>query len=286
MAITERIAEWGLKNLAFAPIIKENGVITGFGTPFMHPGAITLNISAGNSSDNGLAADDGRYYGGSGSKTKTGELTVARFLNKFRTDIMGEMDFDGMLVEGDATQVEFAMLWEVSDNQGGNRNIWYDCTAGDITKNNQTTAIDGTVTYGTETSTITSTMAELPNGVVARKATVPKGDPRYDAFFEAVVLPESTTPETAPKLSALAVGSLTLTPAFDADTTTYAATTTNASDAVTFTAPLGVTVAATANGASIASGDSVTWNEGDNTVTVTLTGATASTTYTVTVTKE
>ena len=288
MAITERIAEWGLKNLAFAVIKKENGVITEFGTPFMHPGAITHNVSAGNNTDNALAADDGRYYGGGGSKTKTGELTVARFLNEFRTKIMGEQDYDGMMVEGDAPQVEFAMLWEVNDDQGGNRNIWYDCTAGDITKNNQTTAADGTVTYGTETSTITSVMATLPNGVVARKATIPKGDPRYDTFFEAVVLPERTTPdpEPAPKLSALAIGSLTLTPAFDADTTTYAATTTNASDAVTFTAPLGVTVAATANGATIANGDSVTWNEGANTVTVTLTGTTASTTYTVTVTKE
>jgi len=285
MATTERIAEWGLKNLAFAKITKTNGVITGFGTPFMHPGAITHNISAGNNTDNGLAADDGRYYGGGAAKTKTGELTVARFLDKFRTDIMGEEDYDGMMVEGNGAQAEFAMLWEVSDDQGGNRNIWYNCTAGDITKNNQTVAIDGTITYGTETSTITSTMATLPNGVVARKATIPKGDPRYDTFFDAVVLPERTSTD-APKLSALAIGSLTLTPAFDADTTTYAATTTNTSDAVTFTAPLGVTVAATANGASIASGDSVTWNEGANTVTVTLTGATASTTYTVTVTKE
>lgn len=285
MATTERIAEWGLKNLAFALIIKENGVITGFGTPFMHPGAITHNISAGNNTDNGLAADDGNYYGGSGSKTKTGELTVARFLNKFRTDIMGEEDYDGMMVDGNGAQAEFAMLWEVNDDQGGNRNIWYDCTAGDITKNNQTTAIDGTVTYGTETSTITSKMATLPNGVVARKATIPKGDPRYDTFFDAVVLPERTSTD-APKLSALTIGSLTLTPAFDADTTTYAATTTNATNTVTATAPLGATVTITANGTAVSSGDSVTWNAGENTVAVTVSNGTQSTSYTVTVTKQ
>ena len=287
MANTERIAEWGLKNLAFAKVIKENGVITGFGTPFMHPGAITFNISAGNSSDNGLAADDGRYYGGAGSKTKTGELTVARYLNEFRTELMGETDYDGMLVEGDGEQAEFATLWEVSDNQGGNRNVWYDCTASDITKNNQTTAIDGTVTYGTETSTITSTLAELPNGVKARKATIPKGDPRYDDFFSAVVLPANLTPTTPDAtLSALTIGSLTLTPTFDAATTTYAAATTNASDTVTATATDSTaTVAIDVDGTTVASGDAATWSTGDNVVTVTVTNSTETKTYTVTVTK-
>lgn len=287
MANQERIAEWGLKNLAFAKVIKENGVITGFDTPFMHPGAITHNISGGNNTDNGLAADDGRYYGGGAAKTKTGELTVARFLNKFRTDIMGEDDYDGMMVEGNGTQAEFAMLWEVSDDQGGNRNIWYDCTAGDITKNNQTVAIDGTITYGTETSTITSTMVELPNGVVARKATIPKGDPRYGTFFDAVVLPANLTPTTPDAtLSALAIGSLTLTPTFAAGTTTYTAATTNATDTVSATATdSGATVAITVDSTTVASGDSVTWDEGDNTVTVTVTNGGETKTYTVTVTK-
>jgi len=290
MANTERIAEWSIKNLAYAIITKENGVITSFGTPKMHTGAISLNVSSSNNTDNALSADGGRYYGGAGAKTKTGELNVARFFDEFRKDIMGEMDFDGMLVEGDGAQAEFAMLWEVDDNQGGNRNIWYDCTAGDITKNFSTTTADGTVTYATETSTITSVLAELPNGVKARKATVPKGDPRYDTFFDAVVLPESVTPTPTPTpdatLSALAIGSLTLTPTFDAATTTYAAATTNASDAVTATATDSTaTVAIDVDGTTVASGDSVTWSTGDNVVTVTVTNSTETKTYTVTVTK-
>ena len=189
MPNTERIAEWSIKNLAFATITKENGAITAFGTPFMHPGAISLNVSPGNNTDNVLSADGGRYYGGNGSKTKTGELTVARFLNEFLTTILGQTDYDGMMVEGADEGIEFAMLWEVDDNQGGTRNVWYDCTASDITKNFATTTFDGTVTYATETSTITSVLAELPGGIMARKASVPKGDSRYANFFKAVVLP-------------------------------------------------------------------------------------------------
>lgn len=186
---TERIAEWGIHKLAISKITKVNGTITEFGTPVMLPGAISLNISAGNNTDNALSADDGRYYGGAGSKTKTGELNVARFTDWFRENILGETNYDGMLVEGDGSAAEFAMLWETNSDQGGARNVWYDCTAADIVKNFATTTFDGTVTYATETSTVTSVLAELPNGVMARKATVQKGDPRYDTFFDAVVLP-------------------------------------------------------------------------------------------------
>lgn len=68
--------------------------------------------------------------------------------------------------------------------------------------------------------------------------------------------------------------------------TSYAATTTNATNTVTATALLGATVTITANGNAVSSGDSVTWNEGENTVAVTVSNGTQSTSYTVTVTKE
>lgn len=283
MANQERIAEWNISKLAFAKITKVNGVITAFGTPVMHPGAISLNVSPGNNTDNVLSADGGRYYGGNGSKTKTGELNVARFNDWFRENVLGETNYDGMMVEGDGESSEVAMLWEVDDDQGGNRNVWFDCTASDITKNFSTTTYDGTVNYATETSTITSVMAELPNGVKARKATIPKGDPRYDDFFSAVVLP-GNLPDTT--LSALTIGSLTLTPTFDKDTTTYTASTTNESDTITATATAsGATVAIKNGTTTVESGSAATWSAGTNTVTVTVTNGGVTKTYTVTVTK-
>ena len=86
-----------------------------------------------------------------------------------------------------------------------------------------------------------------------------------------------------PVLSSLSIGTLTLTPTFAANVTDYAANTYNASDAVAATAGDGVTVTLKANGSTISSGDSVTWNLGDNTVEIVASNGTESTTYTVTV---
>ena len=281
----ESIAEWGIHKLAFALITKVDGVITAFGTPWMHPGAITLNTQPGNSNDNALSADNGRYYGGAAAQTMTGELTVAKFLNQYLTEVLGQEALDGGIGDGEGAGAEVAMLWETNADQGGTRYVWYDCTSTGITKNFQTTTYDGTVTYGTETATLTSTLAELPGGRKLRAWKCEKGNEHYDDFFNAVHVPTDTTPD-APKLSALTIGSLALTPAFDPDVTSYAATTTNATNTVTATAPLGATVTITANGTAVSSGDSVTWNEGENTVAVTVSNGTQSTSYTVTVTKE
>ncbi len=84
-------------------------------------------------------------------------------------------------------------------------------------------------------------------------------------------------------LSDITIGSLTLTPTFDAATDTYTTSTTNASDAVSATAADGVTVTIEANSVEIASGDEVAWSSGDNTVTITASNGVDTKTYTVTV---
>lgn len=92
--------------------------------------------------------------------------------------------------------------------------------------------------------------------------------------------------ETA-QLTALTLGSLTLDPTFDADTYAYTTTTSNVTNAVTATGDTGVDVAIKVNGVAHTSGDSATWQVGENTVEITCTGeGMFSATYTVTVTKE
>lgn len=88
----------------------------------------------------------------------------------------------------------------------------------------------------------------------------------------------------APELTALSIGALTLTPAFASGTLAYTATTRNATDAITATAPDDVTVKITANGTEITSGDPATWTLGENTVVITATKGEDVTTYTVAVT--
>ena len=103
--------------------------------------------------------------------------------------------------------------------------------------------------------------------------------------FAALIPAEAEIPDTS--LTALSLGSLTLSPTFDANTTEYTTTTTNATNSVTASAAdekavIGITV----NGATTANGSAPAWNSGENIVKVTVTNGTYSRVYTITVTKE
>lgn len=88
-------------------------------------------------------------------------------------------------------------------------------------------------------------------------------------------------------LSALTIGNLTLSPAFNADVTAYTTTTSNATNTITATAADSkATVSIMLNGATtVANGGTATWTEGDNEVTIAVSNGTARKTYTVTVSK-
>lgn len=88
-------------------------------------------------------------------------------------------------------------------------------------------------------------------------------------------------------LSALTIGSLTLAPVFSPTVYEYTTTTTNASNTVTATATdSAATVAITLNGTEMESGSSAYWDEGENSIVVTVSNTSASAEYEVTVTKE
>lgn len=96
------------------------------------------------------------------------------------------------------------------------------------------------------------------------------------------------TPGTDATLSALSLGSATLSPAFAAGTTTYTAATTNATNVVNAApADAAATLALTLNGKTVANGSALAWAEGSNTLVIKVTAEDGTTTesYTVTVTK-
>lgn len=87
-------------------------------------------------------------------------------------------------------------------------------------------------------------------------------------------------------LSALTLGSIALTPAFDPAVTAYTAATANATNTITATPTgSGATVEIRVNGATSINGSAATWTEGDNTVAITVTNGAAKKVYTVTITK-
>jgi len=108
-----------------------------------------------------------------------------------------------------------------------------------------------------------------------------------------VTVVDEPAPSTDAALSALSLGSVSLSPAFDTETTTYTASTTNATNTVTATpADAGASIVITNKGTSgdaveVPNGSAVTWQAGANTLTVTVTAEDGAATkaYTVTVTK-
>ncbi len=99
---------------------------------------------------------------------------------------------------------------------------------------------------------------------------------------------DGRTPSTSAALSSLSLGSAKLSPAFDAETTDYAATTNNGSNTINaLPADAGATLDITLNGAQVVNGSSLTWADGVNTLAIKVTAedGKATKTYTVTVTK-
>lgn len=106
--------------------------------------------------------------------------------------------------------------------------------------------------------------------------------------WKSAVKSERSADDAAPDatLSALTLGSLTLSPDFDANVTAYTTTTTNSTNTITATPTDSSATVEIKNGSNVvASGSSATWNDGDNTVTITVTNGSSVKTYTVTVTK-
>lgn len=95
-------------------------------------------------------------------------------------------------------------------------------------------------------------------------------------------------PSSDATLSDLKIGSLTLSPAFAAATTSYTATTTNATNTINaIPADAGAAIQVKVGDVEIDNGSAATWATGANTVTIKVTAADGKTskTYTVTVTK-
>lgn len=112
-----------------------------------------------------------------------------------------------------------------------------------------------------------------------------------DPRVEVANWPDATDPMevaevTDTRLASLAIGSLTLSPAFNKDTKSYTAPTTNASNAINAVAMFGEAAIEIKNGeTTVANHANATWVDGENIVTIKVTAAGQTETYTVVVTK-
>lgn len=102
----------------------------------------------------------------------------------------------------------------------------------------------------------------------------------YEIYIQAGELPDAT-------LASLEISSLTLSPTFSKNTTSYTTTTTSSTDTITATATdsSNASVVIKNGSTTVTSGSSASWSAGANTVTITVTNGGEEKVYTVTVTK-
>ena len=297
MAQKSNKIKYNLKNVHVAKMtINEDGTFS-YGVPKHIPGAVSLTLDA-EGDNTPFYADGIVYFRTISNNGYTGSLEMALIPDWFREEYLQESkDANGVLVENAdiSDQVYFALLFEFDGDLRKIRHCMYQCSASRPSVSSQTK--EASITPVTETLNLTADARS--DGLVKVKTGEDTNAATYNNWYQSVYTPtnaesddegdeEQDTPAaTVAKLSALSIGSLTLTPAFDPDVTTYTASTTNTTNAVSATGASGADVAITVNGTAHSSGNAATWETGSNTVTVVASGTgLTSTTYTITVTKE
>lgn len=277
--------KFGLKNVHVSILTTTTvgGVETySYATPIACPGAVNLSMD-NQASLTPFYADNRRYFNSYNPKAGyQGDLEIALIPDEIIMAIFNDtVDENGVLIENTDSQPNpFAFLFEFEGDKTETRHVLYNCT---MTR----PSIVGSTTGETsdpQTETATISASARADGKLHAKSTPDVDEAVYNNWYNSVY--ESTSAVDAAKLATLSIGALSLTPSFDADVTAYTATTSNASNAVTATGADDATVTIRANGELIDSGDSVTWNDGNNSVMITVSAAgKASTTYQITVIK-
>ncbi len=275
--------KFNLKNAHYAMLsIAADGTVS-YGTPVALPGAVSISLDANGEPEN-FYADGVAYYVINNNMGYDGDLELAIIPESFRVDALNETpDDNNVLVENANTELNsFALLFEFDGDVRHIRHVLYNCSASRPGIEGQTNEESRQV----QTETLTIKATPLASGVVKAKTGDTTDSSTYNNWYNAVYMPADISGADV-TLSALSIGALTLTPAFDSATTSYTVTTSNATNAVSATATdpdAGVVI--TVNGDSVTDGSSVTWEDGTNAVVVTVSNGGSNKTYTVTVTKE
>ena len=273
--------KFNLHNVHWANLTINQDNTYSFGSPKPWRGAVSISLEANGEPEN-FYADGIAYYVLNNNMGYEGDYECALIPEDFRKDNLGEAsDDNAVLVESTENELgHFALIFEFDGDQKHIRHVMYNCTASRPTIGSKTNEEKREV----QTEKIKIKANPLPDGLIKAKTGDSTDDATYNNWYDTVYIPDMTAADAT--LSALAIGSLTLSPTFAAGTTEYTATTTSTSETVTATKnDTDAAVAVTVNGNSIASGGTATWKSGQNIVKVTVTNGNFAKTYTVIVTK-
>lgn len=276
--------QFGLSNVYFALLTFDENNDPVYGTPHKLPGAVNLTLDTSGST-NPFYADNIVYYRASSNQGYTGTLEMALLDEWVRTNILNEVkDQDGVLIENaNASTMPFALLYQVEGDQNSARRALYNVQM----ERSGETAATKTDSSDVQTVSMNITVSPLPNTMDVKAATTPETDSTVFAeWFKSVHLRNGTATGSA-NLASLTMGSATLEPAFSPQTLNYTATTSNATNTISAAAEdPEATVTITVNGSTIENGSAATWNDGENTVAISVVNGAKTQTYNITVTKE
>ena len=276
---------YGLKNVHIAVW---NSTTGSYGSWIAVPGAVSLSADVeANTTD--FYADDIVYDTISAVLKETGSIEFAALeQSTFRTLLGDETNASGLTyTTTEPKDISVAFGYEVDGNKGKMRGVRYNV------KFSYPSEAANTENESISPDTVTLNYTALGRDFIVDgetknvlKAKCEEGTSAYTGFWTAVPLPGTAISDDALDLASLSIGSVTLTPAFDADTTAYTATTTTATNTITATAADSDATVIIRNGTTpVTSGNAATWAAGENIVTVTVINDVSAKVYTVVVTK-
>lgn len=198
--MSENKVHFGLKKAYYAVITEtadaQGNITTTYGNPKPWPGAVGIDLSA-NGSQTNFYADDSIYYVTSSTNNYEGDFESASVPEDFKKDIYGDVtDSNGALFEIETQETKyFALMYETSGDVGGQRTVFYKCSA------TRPSASSTTTEDGTEVQTQTVTIKAIGRadsvtiGATQYKpiqATLKESDTGYSTFFNAVYVPVNT----------------------------------------------------------------------------------------------
>lgn len=178
--------KYGIQNVHYAVAVDDGTGKLTYGTPVKWPGARAISLSAEGETTK-WPADNVTYWQGVSNSGYEGDLTMARVIDSFHTDVLGEvLDTNGALVEySNIIGKQFALMFQFEGDSKSTRHVLYNCVAGrpDIAGN----TVDGSIEPEEETVTITA--SPRLNDNVVKASLKDDGSAAYANFFSAVYEP-------------------------------------------------------------------------------------------------
>lgn len=178
--------EFGISNLYVGTYTVSSGGTVTLGTPYHQPGAVSFSPDNNDGDENAFYADNVKYWSEFTAGAFSGDLTVAKFDDTFKTQFCGyaATATGGIGAIKGATKPKVYVVFQVEGDAEARRVICYNCTLGGITRAYNTWT--DTKTPDTETMTVN---VDGDNATGLTMVTYKPDDSSYDTMFTAPPVP-------------------------------------------------------------------------------------------------